>query len=56
MKSKSNYKKAHTANTKFGMGDNYGTGIKQKIGRIRDGMGMKSLSSKNLKIPPRELA
>lgn len=49
-------KQAHTMNTKYGMGDNYGTGIRQKLGRVRDGMGMQVLSPKKLKKPPRTLA
>lgn len=47
---------AHVAPTKFGMGDNYGTGVRQKLGKMRDGMGMKPLSSKKLKIPPKSVA
>jgi hypothetical protein len=45
---------AHTANTKYGMGDNYGTGIKAKLGRMReDSMGANYLSPKKLKTPPK---
>lgn len=47
---------AHTPNTKFGMGDNYGSGIKQKLGRVReDSMGMLALTPKKLKTPPRSV-
>lgn len=47
---------AHTANTPYGMGDNYGTGIKAKLGRMRDdSMGMTALTPKKLKIPPRSV-
>lgn len=47
---------AHTANTKYGMGDNYGSGIKQKIGRMRDdSMGMNAVTPKKLKVPPRSV-
>lgn len=50
-------KQAHTANTKYGMGDYYGTGVKQKLGRMRDdSMGMLSLTPKKLKTPPKSLA
>jgi len=57
MKSGSKYKEAHVMNTKYGMGDYYGTGIKQKIGRIRDdSMGMTALTPKKLKIPPKSVA
>ena len=45
---------AHTANTKYGMGDHYGTGIRAKLGIMReDSMGMKQLSPKKLKTPPK---
>ena len=48
---------AHTANTQFGMGDNYGTGVRQKLGKVRkDTMGMKAVSPKKLKTPPRSVA
>jgi len=47
---------AHTANTKYGMGDNYGTGIRQKLGRVRDdSVGMASLSKKQLRTPPKSV-
>lgn len=50
-------KNAHTANTKYGMGDYYGQGIKAKLGRMReDSMGMLKLSKKGLKTPPKSLA
>ena len=48
---------AHTANTKYGMGDNYGTGIRQKVGKIRvDSMDSQVLSKKKIKTPPRSVA
>jgi len=47
---------AHTDNTKYGMGDNYGSGIKAKVGTMRDGAGMVELSKKKLGIPPKSLA
>lgn len=48
---------AHVANTKYGMGDHYGTGIKAKLGRMReDSMGMMTLTPKKLKTPPKNLA
>lgn len=50
-------KQAHVANTKYGMGDHYGQGIKAKIGRMRDGsMGMIALNKKQMKTPPKSLA
>lgn len=48
---------AHTQNTPYGMGDNYGTGIRAKFGKVRDDtMGMVHLSQKKLKTSPRSLA
>jgi hypothetical protein len=50
-------KQAHTANTKFGMGDNYGTGIRQKVGRIRDDYSVEKsvISNKKLGTPPKSV-
>jgi hypothetical protein len=54
------YKKnreAHVANTKYGMGDHYGQGVKAKIGKMRsNSIGMIQLTPKKLKTPPRSLA
>jgi len=50
-------REAHVQNTKFGMGDNYGTGIKQKIGRVRDDtIGMVKISKIGIKTPPTSVA
>lgn len=50
-------KEWHSANAKYGMGDYYGTGIKAKVGRMRDdSMGMNAVTPKNLKTPPKSLA
>ena len=47
---------SHTANTKYGMGDNYGTGIRQKIGRVREySPSVVELSKKQLGTPPRSV-
>lgn len=48
-------KNAHTSNSKKGMGDNYGTGIRAKLGRMRDGMGMQQITPKKLKTPPKSV-
>lgn len=49
-------KTAHTANTKYGMGDYYGTGIKAKLGTVRDDtIGMRKLSKKQLGTPPKSV-
>lgn len=49
-------KNAHTADTKYGMGDYYGTGVRQKIGRMREGMGMQEITPKKMRTPPKSLA
>lgn len=52
------YKKnrfAHVANTKYGMGDNYGTGIRAKIGTMVRGMGMIKMSQKRIGTPPKSV-
>lgn len=46
---------SHTANTKYGMGDNYGTGVRAKIGIMREGTGMSTLSKKQIGTPPRSI-
>jgi hypothetical protein len=54
---KTKYNQAHTDNTKYGMGDYYGTGIRAKVGRLRDdSVGASNLSKKQLKTPPKSLA
>jgi hypothetical protein len=48
---------SHTPKNKIGMGDHYGSGIKNKIGRMReDSMGMMPVDRKGLNNPPRSLA
>ena len=47
-------KTAHTPKSAKGMGDYYGSGIRNPIGKIRDVSGEKSPSK--LKKPPRSLA
>ncbi len=50
-------RETHVANTKIGMGDNYGQAIKQKVGRMRsDPIGSIPMSGKKLGTPPRSLA
>jgi len=57
MKKLRHTKEWHTSNSKIGMGDYYGSGIKQKQGRIRDDyMGATSMTPKALKKPPKSLA
>jgi len=56
-KKKLPYGEVHTARTKYGMGDNYGTGVKAKIGKVRGVTeGMSVLSNAKLKKPPKSVA
>ncbi len=47
---------AHTPRSSKGMGDFYGTGIKQKVGTIRESMMTQKISSEKLGNPPKTLA
>lgn len=47
---------AHTADTKFGMGDYYGSGVRQNVGKLRDTFINNPVKSKSLKKPPKSLA
>lgn len=51
-------KQAHVPNVKYGRGDFYGDGVRQKIGRVRDAYipNVNPLSPKALKKPPKKLA
>ena len=46
---------AHTPASSKGLGDYYGTGVRQKLGRVRSGLGMETLSPSKLKKPPRSV-
>ena len=51
------HKEAHSANAKFGMGDFYGQGVRNPIGKVRAGtVGMEPVPKSKLKKPPRSLA
>lgn len=57
MKKMKGLKTAHTSNSQMGMGDFYGSGIKQKVGRVReDYINMPSKKTNNIKKPPKSLA
>lgn len=51
-------KQAHVADAKFGMGDFYGSGVRNKVGRMRSSFtpGSVPVSKKGLKKPPKSLA
>lgn len=54
---KKSYKFAHTPASSKGLGDYYGTGIRQPLGKIRgETVGMVSLSPKQLGKPPKSTA
>lgn len=51
------HKEAHCANQKYGMGDHYGTGSKNPVGRMRsDSVGIRPVNKKQIKNPPKSLA
>lgn len=50
------YKFAHTAGSQKGLGDYYGTGVRAKVGRVREGLGMEDIPPSKLKKPPKSLA
>lgn len=47
---------AHTSKSQIGMGDHYGSGVKNPIGKIRDVMGITDVRPKKLGKPPKSLA
>lgn len=49
-------KNFHTSNSKKGMGDFYGQGIRNPAMKPKDVMGMKELSPKKVKTPPRSMS
>jgi hypothetical protein len=56
MKKQKRLESAHTPRSPQGMGDFYGSGIRAKIGRMRDGIGFEALSKKQLSNPPKTFA
>lgn len=50
------YANGHTAKTKYGSGDFYGTGVRQKVGKSRMSYVNPPLSKSALKKPPKTLA
>lgn len=49
-------KEAHVSNTKLPYGDYYGTGIKNKTGRLRESYLTPDIPLKKIANPPRKLA
>jgi len=56
MKKVKTLKNSHTSNQKIGMGDYYGQGIRNPVGRSRDSYIGKIIKPKDLKKPPKSLA
>ena len=56
MKSLKPAQPAHTSRSKIGSGDYYGTGIKQKVGRMREDYLNDIIKPSKLKKPPKSLA
>jgi len=53
---RSKRREEHTAPTKYGMGDYYGTSMKAPIGKVRDAtVGYRPVNRKQFKTPPRNL-
>lgn len=47
---------SHVSHTSMGMGDYYGTGVKAKVGKVKEGLGISPMSPKKLGKPPKSLA
>lgn len=45
----------HTSNAKVGMGDYYGSGVKNPMGKIRSVTGYQKIAPSKLKTPPKKL-
>ena len=46
----------HTSNKKVGMGENMGTGLRNKVGKSMSTLNYANVPAKKLKKPPRSLA
>ena len=46
----------HVSNESLGMGNYYGSGVRNKVGRVRDVFGVSEQSNRNTSKPPRSLA
>jgi len=47
---------SHVSHTSMGMGDYYGQGIRNPVGRMRSGAGQVQVTPKELRVPPKSLA
>ena len=46
----------HTPGSPKGMGDLYGIGVRNPVGKMRSGLGYSNLDAKKLTVPPKSLA
>jgi len=46
----------HAPKSPKGMGDYYGTGVKAKVGKMRDSLGFEAITPSKEQKPPRSLA
>lgn len=46
----------HASRSSMGMGDYYGTGIRNPMGKMKEGVGQQYVNHKQLKTPPKNLA
>lgn len=46
---------SHVSHTSMGMGDYYGTAIKAKLGKVREGMGLNPISKTKIGKPPKSV-
>lgn len=56
MKKSKSSKQWHTADTKIAGGDYYGTGIRNPMGKIREGFGFTAYKAGDTGKPPKKLA
>lgn len=56
MKKQKAARQYHTSKSNIGMGDNYGSGVRNKVGIARDVTTAPRLSNKKLGKPPKSLA
>lgn len=56
LKKYNKFKTAHTSSSQIGMGDYYGSGIRNPMGRVRDTMEGDYVIPRKLKKPPKSLA
>ena len=46
---------SHVSHTSMGMGDYYGMGVKNKIGKMREGNGLYNMGKSKLGTPPKSV-